>query len=292
MSQRMEAYPDEVLELLSHSGIDVEGTRSAWAGRLSFNGLTVAYSVESRAGRAVAIDLTSRYSFPTRVSARGLQDWAIGTRTGIVAQSYLDGSVYLAQRIPIANPVAEDALPVAVKNGIGAFGLFQTSFMRSLGGQQVFEQPTIFPPRPSDKMVVDYLTSQDFSYLSKLWGWNYNGPFVTSLSSTWTVPVNIRGKLWKISGPGPNQAGPSAMTGFSVTGQFQARSAAVQNRLKTWTRRYKSDQVVFSPESADVQVSTSISLKEGLPLATIRKRILDFVRRAEKLPATENSVFG
>jgi hypothetical protein len=291
-SNLVEAYPDEIIDLIARSGIDVEGTRSSWAGQISHDGITVNYSIEAQGGRAIAIDLTSRYSFPIRVSARGLQDWAIRTRTGVVAQSYLDGSVYLGERIPIAEPVSDDEVPRTVENGLIAFGLFGKSFVRPLGGQQVFDQPTISPPKPADRMIVDYLSSQDLSYLTKIWGWSYEGPFGAPVSPNWVVPVKIDGRLWTISGPGGSGPSPSSMNGFSISGQFQARSTSSQKRFSKWTRRYKWDQVVFAPNSADVQVSTRVELKEGMSLAAIRKHITDFVHRAEKLPAADNSVFG
>jgi hypothetical protein len=288
----IEAYPDEILDVISQAGIDVEGTRAAWLGRLTSNGLTVNYKLESRSGRAVALDLTSRYSFPVRVSSRALQDWAIGTHTGIFAQSNLDGSVYLAERLPIVEPVTKQDLFVTVQNGLTAFRLFDTYYVKPLRGEQVMDQPTIFPPKPSDGMVVDYLSSQDFLYLAKLWGWAYDGPFGAAISPTWTVPVSVHRRLWRISGPVTAPTENTSYATFTVAGQFQARSNRAQDQFRRWAKRFKRDKVVFSPDSADVELSTTIDLKGGLSLATIRKRILDFVRRTEKLPPEDNSVFG
>ena len=266
-------------------------TRAAWVGKLSLHGLTVDYSIESRNGKAVAFDLTSRYSFPVRVSSRALQDWTIGTRTGVVAQSYLDGSVYLAE-LPIQEPVTEGNLFDAVQNGMAAFSLFQSSYVKRLGGQQVFDQPTILPPKPADRLVVDYLSAPDFNYLARLWGWSYDGPFGAAIGPMWTVPIKVHRRLWKITGPGTSEPGTNSVAAFTLTGQFQARTRWEQDRFRKWSHRFKTDHVTIYPSSADVEVSTTIDLTGGMSLNVVRRKILEFVRRAEKLPAADTGVFG
>lgn len=277
---------------MSDAGIDVEGTRAAWAGRLSYNGRTVAYRLETRAGRATAVDMTSRYSFPARISARGLQDWTIGTGSGVLAQSYLDGSVYLAERVPIDDPADRDSLVRSVQDGFSPFGQFERAFVGPMHGQQVFDQPTIFPPKPADSMVVDYLSAQDVAYLAKLWGWTYSGTYEAPSSAAWTVPVNIRKRTWIISGLPPARTGVPILSDINVSFRFQAAGKRLQDRVRNWPKRFKTDRVELFPDSAEGQVSTTIELKGGRSLASIRKSILEFVRRAEKLPTTEDSVYG
>jgi hypothetical protein len=263
-----------------------------YGGILSTDGLTVSFSVESDHGTANSILLISRYSFPRRLSGRGLQDWASGYHANLRAQAYLDGTVYLSERMDLPAIRTPEILGVAVRNALTPFKLFETYYLKPLGGQQVIDRATIAPRRPSDKMVVDYLAPADFHYLSKLWGWNYKGPSGGQFPSTWFVPVSIDGRMWRITGLTNPEPGMTPITGFAISGQFQAMSPKAQAMARVWQSRFRSDQVQLSQDSANVTVQTKINLGEGMTLAEVRKRILDFVHRAEKLPEADTGVFG
>ncbi len=275
-------------------GFEVNSTVES-GGLMKKDGVTVAFNAESTHEEITGIELHMEYRFPTRLSERGLQDWAASVHPRLLAQTSLNGSVYTDMVLPIQRGESRDEFKAQLSRSFDVFSMFEANFLHPLHGQEVLDGASINPPKPSNKLLVDYLSYTDFRYLAKIWGWNYDGTYAAVVPmATWEMPVWIDRREWRITGyvPPRDQTKPPT-TGFGISARLTFGSPEViPGVVARWRKHHPNDVLQYSSNSNDLLIRRDVEFGNGLTISQVKSRLLDFVHRVEKLGSVGTSVYG
>ena len=131
------------------------------------------------------------------------------------------------------------------------------------------------PGDPSDfdeHKILDYADFTDLQLLIKHWGWKNTKPFGGALNSAIPSVAMIDGRQFKIV------QSPKSVSGLIVS----AALVPDAGRLTSYKVAHPDEEVAATSAMTTI-VSMTIELRDGITIGKLRKEILDFAHRTEKL---------